>query len=706
MPQRSAAVSIENNFSKGLITEATAMNYPENSVAEADNCVFLKNGKVIRRWGLDFEDDYQVTTFEALGIMGEALAPEDYYDSLAFTEFEWNSVSNNGNLSLMVVQVGNMLVFFEVDGENKVSANRKSFTVNLSSFQTTVPFDDEGQYVAAVQCSFASGFGTLFVTHPLCNPFYVTYSAATDTISTAPITLSVRDFERLNDSLAIDNRPSTNSNLHKYNLYNQGWYIDAKNATPAVANVLTYWDGARTDFPSNADIWWVNKNSSNQFDSAFIDTTPVGNSPAPNGHYIYNAFSYGRNTALSVTGLPDPSTTYRPRTTAFYSGRVWYAGVPDQGYNSKIYFSKVVEGTSDFGTCYQAGDPTSEHNSDLLEIDGGVIVIPDLGNVYRLLPVGSSLLIFASNGIWKIVAPNDVFAANSFGVQKISSASISAPYSVVIAEGLPFWWDKAGIYTIQIDQTSGKETVINISEATIQSLINAIPDENLNYVKGAYNNIDKNIHWIYRSEDAESLTESFKYDKLIVLNLSNQSFSPQTISSSVPSVAGLLFTSQSNNDALLTERGASVVKFLTIGNFGTDDTEALTISQFNRSDYGDWESYGGAPSNFSSYFITGYRVRGDLLKKFQSNYMVVIMEQEDDSSCLIQGVWDYSNSPSTGHYTSSQQLFRSNTTKDYSRRKIKIRGNGYSLQFKFRSETGMPFTIVGWTTSDTGNVIP
>ena len=67
---RSAAVSIENNFSKGLITEATAMNYPENSVADTDNSVFLKNGKVIRRYGIDFEDDFVVATLQELGIMG------------------------------------------------------------------------------------------------------------------------------------------------------------------------------------------------------------------------------------------------------------------------------------------------------------------------------------------------------------------------------------------------------------------------------------------------------------------------------------------------------------------------------------------------------------------------------------------------------------------------------------------------------------
>jgi hypothetical protein len=100
----------------------------------------------------------------------------------------------------------------------------------------------------AQECSFSSGLGYLFVAHPLCNPFYVSYDPVTDTISSGAITITVRDFERVEDSLAIDNRPSTLTDLHKYNLYNQGWYVTAKNATPGTSNVLTYWDGARTDF--------------------------------------------------------------------------------------------------------------------------------------------------------------------------------------------------------------------------------------------------------------------------------------------------------------------------------------------------------------------------------------------------------------------------------------------------------------------------
>lgn len=703
---RSTAVSIENNFSKGLITEATAMNYPENSVADTDNCVFLKTGKVIRRYGMDFEDGYVQASYVDLGVMSNALAPEDYYNSLAITEYEWTTVDNNGSTDFAVVQIGDRLTFYRVDDTNSISKNRKSFTVDIGDFQVSHGVDDEGQYVAAQQCSFASGFGYLFVTHPRCNPFYISYNSTTDTITSSAITLKVRDFVRLNDSLDNDTRPNALTDLHKYNLYNQGWYVSAKNATPATGNVLTYWDGARTDFPSNADVWWAFQNSSNLLDSTLFDTTSLGNTPAPTGHYIYSAFGITRNATLGVTTLTDDTTNSRPSVTAFYSGRVWYAGTPATGYTSRIYFSKIVEGPLDFGKCHQVGDPTSEDQGDLLESDGGVIIIPDISQVLRIVPVATSLFIFASNGTWKITGPDGVFKATGYSVTKISSASITAPNSIVIAEGLPLWWDKAGIYSIQFDPATNQENVINISETTIQTLINEIPDDNLFYVKGVYNNLDKNVHWLYRSIDSTTLLDSFNYDKLLVLNMTTQSFSPQTISSNVPKIAGIIFTSKSNNDPFLNVFGASVVKYLTIGDFGTSGTRAVTIAQFSRNTYQDWGSYGFAGISYESFFLTGYRVRGDLLRKFQSNYIVVMMQQETNGSCLFQGVWDWANSPLTGLYTTSQQTYKDNGTKDYSRRKLKVRGNGYSVQFKFRSEAGKPFTIVGWATADTGNNVP
>lgn len=703
---RSAATVVENNFSKGLITEATAMNYPENSVVATDNCIYSKNGKVIRRYGIDYETNYQINSFSTLGIYSGASIPSDLYDSVAIKEFEWTTVNNDGNTSFVVLQTGNILSFYKTSSDNQISNRLKSFDVDLTDYQIPVYADDDGQYVGSIEASFAAGFGYLFVVHPLCDPIYIEYDPTADTISAVAIEIKVRDFERLDDSLDIDERPNSLSDLHKYNLYNQGWYAVAKNATPGTGIVLNYWDNERTDFPSNADIWYLFKDASEILDSDLFDTMSLGNTPAPNGHFIYNAFDIDRDTALGVSGLPAVSSgDYRPSQTAFFNGRVWYAGVQSTGYGSKIYFSKLIEGADDFGKCYQSADPTSEFNADLLPTDGGVINIPDIAIVLTMVPVSSSLFIFASNGIWSITGPAGVFTANDYSVTKISNASISAPNSVVVAEGTPLWWDKAGIYSMVFDPTSGRETVQNISENTIQQLINDIPENNVRYVKGVYNTIDKNIHWIYKTETPETVLENYLYDRVLVFNLPSQSFSLNSLTGT-PAIAGLVFTTYSSNDPLVNVSGASLVKYITVGPIGTSDAMAVTVSQFNNSDYYDWVTYDDTGIDAESYFISGYRIRGELIRKFQSNYIVVIMETEDNASAFVQGIWDYSNTSDNGRFTTMQQAYRDDTSYDYSRAKLKMRGNGYSLQLKFISEAGKPFTIIGWSTADTGVNVP
>lgn len=705
---RAAATSVQNNFSKGFITEATAMNYPENSVLATQNCIFRKNGEVIRRFGIDYEADFVVTDFATIAPFSSAPTPSLLYNTGSLVEFEWNTVNQDGNVSFVILQIGNIISFFKTSDTDEISSRLKSFTIDLTDYQVPTYSSDYGQYVGALPASFASGFGYLFVAHPLCNPIYISYDSTSDTVTATAITITVRDFERLNDTLATDNRPATLSDLHKYNLWNQGWNATAKNAGGTTTNVEAYWDAQRTDIPSNADIWWLFKNSSDVIDATLFDTQALGNTPAPNGHYTYSAFDTARNTALGTSGtLPEVSSNnQRPSLTTFFAGRVWYAGVQANNFGSRIYFSKVIEGATDFGTCYQLADPTSEVDFDLLPTDGGVINIPDIAIVYRLVPVSSTLLVFASNGIWAISGPNGTFTANDYSVSQVSSVSLSSPNSVIVAEGIPLWFSKSGIYTMAFDSTSGRETVNNITETTIQSFFNTIPSANLYYVKGCYNSIDKNVHWLINMGSPSAPIENYQYDTLLVLNLTSQSFSVMVLPTDGPFAAGMIFPTQAAQDPLVNVIGASLVKYVTLGLIGSSGSWGVTFSQFNNETYLDWETFDSVGVDAESYFIQGYQIRGELMRRFQTNWLMIIMKQEDNASCYVRGIWDYANTTDSGRYTTRQQAYRTDGTKDYSRAKMKMRGNGYSLQLEYQSETGKPFTIVGWTTADTGNNIP
>lgn len=814
---RSAATSVENNFSRGLITEATAMNYPENSVVETDNCVYLKNGTVLRRNGVDFEDNNATYTFEELGVLSDSLTPD--YNDVAIKEFEWVTLNDGANKSFLVSQIGDVLRFFEIDNSNVISPNLKDFSVKVSDYRTTPEFatdaanvtgtvvvtnplvaslsgtlevsnsnglftitfgpgvgqvdsvadlnaaladlsvalnmiaeiNDDGylrfsspayslesfivdgtintftafgiveqdylpsteeafEAVARRECSFSTGLGYLFVVHPLCEPFFIEYNMSIDDIVVERIDIQTRDFERLNDSLLIDERTSSYTEPHFYNLYNQGWYArDITAADDNNYNALNYWVSSKGGiFPSNSDVWWMWKNSEGKFQPTQNTFAQLA-APAANGHYIYSAFQTDRRSATGtlLTSLPERSSgPYRPSSTTFFSSRVWYSGVNIEGFSSNVYFSKLIEGKRDFGTCYQAQDPTAEDFNDLLETDGGVIVIPEAIRITGLVPIGRNLIVFASSGIWAISGTQGGFKANDYAIRKISASPVTSPTSIVVAEDRPFWWSRSGIYTMIVDQNSGELAVENISDITIKKMILKVPAANIEFIKGVYNTVDRTIQWLYRLTTATETIYNYQYSNILVHDTTSKAFYVHTISPGVPRISGSLSSSKSTFDSLSVDDGGSTTAYITTGDFGPFGAKSITISKFKDTLFNDW-----GVTSFTSYFITGYRVRAELLRKFQANYLVVISkldggpEEFEDHSVLISGVWDYEETVN-GRTTIPQQVYKWSYNKDYSRRKLKIRGNGYSLQYKFSSQPNKKFILTGWVSSETASNAP
>ena len=52
---RQVANKIYRNFTKGFITEASELTYPENSTIAEDNCIIYQKGNRSRRLGFDIE---------------------------------------------------------------------------------------------------------------------------------------------------------------------------------------------------------------------------------------------------------------------------------------------------------------------------------------------------------------------------------------------------------------------------------------------------------------------------------------------------------------------------------------------------------------------------------------------------------------------------------------------------------------------------
>ncbi len=715
---RQTGFQVENNFTKGLITEATGLNFPENACTETYDCVFSEKGKATRRQGWDYEGNFSTFSVNRTGSV--------------IVEYLWSAAGGDGATNIVVVQVGSTLYYYEAVENGALSGNKFSFTTNLLTYQVTGGSDVKGNI-----CQFASGNGFLFVVHPLCEPFYVSFNPSGPSKTETAITVRCRDLDGDKTDTDYSNyevRPTTITNPHHYNLYNQGWYFAANTSTgytsPSVtgtAVVYTTWDTAFTNFPSNADIWWLSKDGQGNFNLSYLDQSTTGNTPAPKGHYIIKEFATDRTSLSGITAVERDSNGQRPSTISFFAGRVWYAGVADQEYNQKIYYSQIIDSTENFGKCYQQNDPTSEEVSDLLPSDGGYIIIPDVGAVIKIFPMASSLLVFARNGVWSIAGSEGIgFKATDYAVRKLSAVESLSALSFVDVYGIPIWWNTDGIFTVGGSDNVGNESVTSISDDTIKAFLADIPSESKMFVKGAFNPRTKIVQWVYRNSVPASIEESYTYDKVLNFNILSKAFYPWTISQSAasPLVHGIIVSKGPASepvalnvidvalDQVVDSNGLPVVvgHFAELGNsfafryYTTKNTAPTawdaTFSQASSTSYLDWTA-AGSNIDYTSYFFTGYKVHGEGIRFFENGYLTITMTTEDNASCFLQAVWDYANSPSGARFTNAQQVYIARLLRDIEQTRKKIRGRGRSLHFKFYSETGKPFTIHGWSAWET-----
>ncbi len=697
---RQAGIAVENNFKNGLITEATALNFPENACTETYNCEFSTDGSVTRRLGIDFEEGATTKTIDRAGN--------------AITRYVWKNVAGDGTVTVVVVQVGATLYFYRTD-EDTLSGGAIADTVTLTPVLGAPS-------VVSEEAQFSDGNGYLFVTHTYCDPMRIEFDASTDTVTSTDLELKIRDFEGVDDGLDIDERPTTTlagmSDSHEYNLRNQGW-----NTTN-----LTAWDTAQSTMPSNADQMWRFQDSSGNFDAstASINRIMLGNTPAPKGHYILTLADQNRDSIAGTSGVASTTTgVRRPSTSAFFAGRKFYSGIRYTGFNSKIYFTQIVERVEQYEHCYQLNDPTGEDLFDLLPTDGGVISIPEAGTIYKLYTIPSGLAVFADNGIWYITGSTGLgFTANDYTVQKIANISTLTPSSFVDVAGYPAWWNAEGIYLLTVEGNSPQ--IKSLTDGKVQGFYEGIPLNSKRRAKGAYHSIEGKIQWLFNSEDTGAFDDSYTYDRILNFNVLTGAFYPWTISDSEVKVHGVVVTDSVAGEPTLdfVVDGAddvidgtdSIIAFSTPGNTSDpvfkylvsypDSTYEFTWADNSDDSYLDWSSYDDGVS-YGSYFITGYKLRGEGLRKFQSNWLRVFSRVNVPVSYYIKGIWDYALTGSgTGRWSATQTVVHDDLNYSAATRRVKIRGHGISLQLRVDSVEGEPFDIVGWSSFDTVNSTP
>lgn len=270
------------SLTKGLITEASPLAFPEGATTDELNFVLDTDGITrSRRKGLDSVKTDQTESFGPNDIarLQEVL----YWQATDLILFVYDKIGQNFGTYLSIHR--NNLQMTKVGTYELSEQSNQVFLAQSTNF-----------------VSITVGKGNL--------PYLLEYKEDTAEIELSRITIYVRDFELVDDGLPLTERPSTLSDNHKYNLYNAGWYANRRDSDTGgrpFADPVSMVFGTLTDYPSNADVasLGVRFDSENNFDVFDIDvfrTITVGSTEAPRGHYIYPVGSFDRTSKLTASG--------------------------------------------------------------------------------------------------------------------------------------------------------------------------------------------------------------------------------------------------------------------------------------------------------------------------------------------------------------------------------------------------------------------
>ena len=556
-----------NAFIKGLITETSPLTFPPGASLDEDNFILNRDGSRHRRLGMEFESDYVLNDTGT-----STLSPSTFH--------EWKLSGGDSDISIGVVRVYNKLWFLNMLDQSPSSALLNSGNSIEIALLGTAPIS-----------TTVINNALIIVSESLPYPIRFTYDEATDVVTNTEYKVYVRDFWGVYDGLLDNERPTTLSLTHKYNLLNQGWSptVQTSCIAPDTSEPIQCTYVKIGKYPSNSDFWSVGKvadtGSANyeKYDPATMVKNTHDFLHAPKGKHIIDVFDRGSsrtaassvtstaatgtatgvvpsslsilrfvNTASPTSGTAVADATLLPAdkelgsfsTIASYAGRVWYSGVrteidsPDQNspnYSGYVFFSQTVVNDEKIGRCYQEADPTSQDISDIIDSDGGAVHIIDAINIIALVPTKSMLLVFAENGVWQISGGEVNFAATDYDITKVSAIGCNSPHSIVAVNNEVFYFAKAGIFRIVVDSNDGGLKSENLSLTSIQTLYNNIPDRAKQTARGVFEEKENTLRWLYN--DSVTYQGEANYNRELILDLTLGAFYTNTIDNTTTYIA-------------------------------------------------------------------------------------------------------------------------------------------------------------------------
>lgn len=768
MPKQGTRAEV-NTFVKGLITEASPLNFPPNASLDEVNFELLRNGSRRRRLGMKRE----AASFTASGVSTNAL-----------NNYVWTGAGDVASVEFVVVQVGNVLSFLNLT--NGVSTSSLVGTLTLVKYPTNKKF------------SFSTVNGMLVVAGGATIVYAVSYNDSTFTLSER--VLKVRDVWGVEESDTATEadytlRPVTLTETHKYNLQNQSWGIPRKDKNGGVVDPVLYYFADLSKYPSSSETVWnglqfqpvevkntetpgeattsttsgagaASSSTTVNTDGSYTTTTDVspggtGTSTttytapvvsteykdpyermfnslyedrlgadlkAAKGYYIIELLNRGASrlaattnnnskfsTIAAATGLKEDYNTAGPSVVCEFAGRMFYSGFDGAVVNGDarspslsdyVVFSKLVQSDTDLDLCYQEGDPTSRESSDIVDTDGGFISVSGAKKILAMHYVGSTLLVFASNGVWSVTGGNDYgFSATNYKVVKLTAFGCISAESIVVEGTNILYWGKNAIYAVLHDSVGGFQ-VQDVTAESIQTLYDNIPEAAKETCQGIYHPIDKKIRWTYRTGTlftSTAITYELVFDTVL------KSFYRHSIGQVAGNQTQVVGVHYSENTG---------AKYLTVLS-GT----SFTFSTYADTTFADWGTV-----DAKAYLLTGALTAGDNAIAKQVPYVTVHLKRTEtgtdsdgvplnQSSCKMAGRWEWANNVASHKISGLYEVYKyrmpmftlPDSTFDNGFETVisknKVRGRGKAISLYFETSPGKDCVLLGWSITLNGNGI-
>lgn len=724
-----------NNFAAGVITEASPLNYPPNATLDEVNYELDHKAVRKRRLGMDIEPE------------GEALdwsySPNVVYEF----SYRWTNAGGIAGLNLIAMLINSSLYFYRDDEGTSLSASDPigSISVSQNSTANGLSFTSCDGYLIIVDG--ATGFiGVVKCTGTVGSPVF---SYSTQRIRT-------RDFWGVQvPSSQFENdiffRSPSVPPLQYYNFYNQGWGVPRTDTSNTYKDPILSCISIIGTSPANGDVLWSGMEVKpdgggtprEYFSPDTLRDTFGETGYTPKGSYIIDVINRGssrrsaivesnaRYSQLATNSLtltfPSDYTAAGPSTVVTFAGRVFYSGIsgPTIGGDTRspnltnyVFFSQVTKGTSKFGECFQEGDPTSRSNSDILDTDGGFIVIRGADKILKLIATKSSVVVLASNGVWSITGGADYgFGATNYKVDKVSDFGLAGRNTAIYQNGSVIYWSSNGINVVFRNQTGDFE-VTNISDATIKSKYLNISEVSKSTAYSVFDEYQNKIKWIYSETPYECSEIEFNTQlKAFTFKKYSIAESKELIPIGIVNTAPFLVTRPSLDFEYQNTKYLFLIK-------NEDLSIRQVISYCHKKNFRDFADFGNIDA--SAFMLTGAQIAGDSSIKKQIQYLTMHFARStvgvdssgaiiNPSECNMRMQWDWSGNSNSKKWSSTRQIYRDIRAPDPTpsssydsgfyvvSTKNLVRGQGRSFSMYLETSPEKDCQILGWSVGVDGN---